>query len=181
VREVKQYARSRIYSEVLDGDPDAVRLFEEGEAKGLSPAKGVGPALALLREHGIPVSMVSESSSLEATLAILRFLRAHGLMDSIVDVITPAGRFGIEGNPEGTEFVGKTKREGAIYDQLGVHLRSLGIATKEAAIMGDDPVLDIANAKSRGFLTIQYIGIVNRGISPYADYVIDDWSRLPAP
>jgi FMN phosphatase YigB (HAD superfamily) len=181
VREVKQYARSRIYSEVLDGDPDAARLFEGGEARGFSPAKGVGRALAMLREREIPVSIVSESSSLESTLAILRFLRAQSLIDSILDVVTPAGRFGIDGNLEDTKFVGKTKREGTIYDQLEVHLRGLGIATKQAAIVGDDPVFDIANANSRGFLTIQYVGIVNRGVSPYADYVIDDWSRLPAP
>jgi len=179
VRELKQYARARIYSEVLGGDPDAARHFEEGEARGFSTARGVGEALARLGVGGIPVSIVSESSSSEATLAILRFLRVHGLIGSITDIITPAGRFGTGGNLEGPEFVGKTKKEGTIYDQLALHLRGRGISTGEAAIVGDDPVLDIAKAKSRGFVAVQYVGIVNRGVSPLADYVIDDWSKLP--
>lgn len=48
-----------------------------------------------------------------------------------------------------------------------------------AAKVGDAPVLDIANANLRGFVTVQYTGIMDRGVSPMADYVIDDWSNLP--
>jgi flavodoxin len=44
--------------------------------------------------------------------------------------------------------------------------------------IGDDPVLDVGNAKSSGLTSVQYTGVVDRGPSPLADYVIDDWAKL---
>jgi FMN phosphatase YigB (HAD superfamily) len=180
VREVKQYARDRVYSEVLDSDPEAVRLFDEGEARGFSAAKGLEPALARLRDRGAVVSIVSESTRVEAALAIVRFIGAHSLGGYIADVITPAGRFGPGGGPEGREFVGKTKRDGSIYKALMAHLQARGVQAGAAVMVGDDPELDVRNSKEWGFVTVQYTGIVDRGRSPAADYVIDAWSELPS-
>lgn len=180
VRDVKQSARSRIYSEVLDNNVEAVRLFEKGEVRGFTPAKGIKPVLDWLKKNGTSPTIVSESSENAATVAITRFLDVHGLSDFIGEIITPAGRFRFNGELVGSEFVGKTKKAGTIYDELKAYLRKLGTSSEEAAIVGDDPLLDIANAKLRGFVTIQYTGIINRGPTAMADYVIDDWSRLPA-
>ena len=177
-REVKQYARARIYSDVLGGDPEAAKLYDEGEAGAFSPAKGVEKALLSLKSDGVPAAIVSESSSTIATMAITRFLRVHELAHLLGEIITPAGRFGVGGELLGREFEGKTKRDGTLYDQLKEYLGGMGVKTGDAAMVGDDPVLDIANSKSRGFVAVQYTGIVDRGASA-ADYVIDDWSKLP--
>ena len=118
VREVKQYAWNRIYSEVLGGDPEATKLFEEGEAEGFTPAKGVEQALGRLTAGGIPAAIISESSSLAAAIAITRFLGVHNLYGFFAEIITPAGRFKVNGERLGSEFEGKTKREGTIYDEL---------------------------------------------------------------
>ncbi|MDV3292746.1 MAG: hypothetical protein LYZ70_00570 [Nitrososphaerales archaeon] len=179
VRFLKQYARDRIYSEVLGGDSQAIRLYEIGEAEGFTPAKGVEKALLGLRERGSVASIVSETSQQAAALAIARFLHVHGLGGLINEIITPAGRFSVRGEMVGPEFVGKTKKDGTIFDELKSYLNRLGVDAGKAAVVGDDPQLDIANAKKRGFVVVQYIGIVNRGASE-ADYVIDDWAKLPA-
>jgi len=178
VRFLKQYARDRIYREVLDGDSVAIRLYEEGEAGGFTSAKGVWEAFRKLKMRGTAVAVVSETSQPAAALAIVRFLRGHSLRDFVEEIITPAGRFTPEGNLAGPEFAGKTKKDGTIYDELRSYLARRGFGAGESAIIGDDPVLDIANAKARGLVTVQYRGIVDRGVSD-ADYVIDDWSELP--
>ncbi len=178
VRHVKQYERSRIYSEVLDNDAEAVRRFEEGESAGFTAAKGVEPALSRLKENETVPSIVSESAERTAVLAITRFLNTHGMKGLIDEIITPAGRFDTDGTLTSSEFVGKTKREGTIYEELKAYLSRRGISSEEAAIMGDDPTLDVKNAKLHGFVTIYYTGIINRGPAPMADYVVDDWSRI---
>lgn len=179
VREVKQYSRERIYSEVLDGDSRAARLFEEGEAEGFTPAPGVKDALTTMAKNGVPLAIVSESSSRPSVDAMERFLRVHGLRDIFRDVITPAGHFDRDGKLISTRFLGKTKRGGSIYEELALYLRERGIRPSEAAVVGDDPVLDVENAKSSGFIGVQYIGIVDRGASKSADYVMRDWSEIP--
>lgn len=179
VRHVKQYERPIIYSDVLDGDAEAIRLFETGESKGFAPAKGIELALRRLKSNGTVPAIVSESAEKQAVLAIIRFLDVHGLGSLFSEVITPAGRFGVGGELLGSEFVGKTKKDGTIYEELRTYLEKLGTKSGQAAIVGDDPVLDIANAKPRGFVTVQYTGIINRGTSAMADYVFDDWSRFP--
>ncbi len=162
VRLVKQYAKGRIYSEVLDNNKEAIRLFEKGEAEGFTPAEGIKPALARLGKNGTIPAIVSESSEIAATQGITRFLDVHGLSALISEIITPAGRFSVNGTLLGSGFVGKTKKAGTIYDELRAYLRRLGTRTEEAAIVGDDPVLDIASAKERGFVTVQYTGIIKR-------------------
>ncbi len=179
VRLVKQYAKSRIYSEVLDNNKEAIRLFEKGEAEGFTPAEGIKLALVRLGKNGTVPAIVSESSETAATQAITRFLDVRGLSALISEIITPAGRFSVNGKLLDSGFAGKTKKAGTIYDELRAYLRRLGTRTEEAAIVGDDPVLDIASAKQRGFVTVQYTGIINRGPSEMADFIIDDWSRLP--
>jgi len=181
VREVKQYARGRIYSEVLDGDPEAVRLFEEGEPKRFAPTEGIGKTLLRVRSAGAAVSIVSEASSASAVMAIVLFLRTHRLSAFFDELITPAGRFDAEGSMKGGEFLGKTKRDGTIYDQLAERLMERGIPTKEAMMVGDDPLLDVRKAKEKGFLATQFMGVVDRGASPSADYVIRTWDELPGP
>ena len=48
----------------------------------------------------------------------------------------------------------------------------------ETAMVGDDPVLDVANSKRRGFVTVQYLGIIDRGRTDHADYTIKSWTEI---
>lgn len=180
VRQLKQYAKDRIYSEVLGNDKDAGRLFDQKEAEGFTPTDGVETILKRLSASGVEVSVVSESSSASATQAISRFLSAHRLDDLFDQVITPAGLFEVGGALTDSRFVGATKRSGSMYDVLRLYLLGRGLASGETAMVGDDPVLDIENAKLRGFLGIQYTGVVDRGKSRLADYVISHWRQFPA-
>jgi len=179
VRMLKQYSRARIYSEVLGDDRVAIRLFEEKEARGWSITKNLKIALEALAQTGRVIAIVSESTSAEAVNAIIRFLLLHRLGRYFEQLITPAGRFNFKGELVGPEFVGKTKRSGEIYEVLGKYLGNRGIVTSSAMMIGDDPVQDIENAKQKGFVTVQYTGVVHRGRSERADFVIEDWAKLP--
>src|SRR5712691_2951731 len=64
VRLLKQYAKERVYSEVLDDDKEAGRLFDEKEAGGFAPTEGLAGLLDMLRERGVTLAVVSESASL---------------------------------------------------------------------------------------------------------------------
>lgn len=179
VRLVKQYARSRIYEAVFDSDPEATRLFGEKEVKGLLPAVGLETALERLKQRGTQVAVVSEVTELQAVLVITSYLAVHGLKRYFNALITPAGLFTPDGELVDEAFVGATKKAGTIYEKLKGYLSNRGISSSDAVMVGDDPLLDVEHAKLHGFVTVQYVGIVDRGRTPKADYVIDDWSRLP--
>ncbi len=179
VRLLKQYAKERVYSEVLDDDEEAGRLFDEKEARGFAPTEGLAELLERLRKKGVALAVVSESASLPAARTIGMFLATHGLANSFHEIITPAGVFSIGGELVDRRFVGTTKKSGAIYDTLRSYLKEQGIESAEAAMVGDDPVLDIEYPRLRGFITIQYIGVIDRGRSRIADYLVDDWREFP--
>ncbi|MDA4126911.1 MAG: HAD family hydrolase [Thaumarchaeota archaeon] len=180
VRQLKQYAKDKIYSQVLGGDPEAARLYDQKEARGFTPTEGVSNLLESLRKVGVQVAIVSESSSLTSTFAITRFLHVYNLGHYFSDIITPVGGFDVEGRLVDSRFVGATKKSGTIYDVLKALLQERGVAPAEGAMVGDDPILDIENAKLRSFIGIQYTGVVDRGRSKVADYVIDAWSEFPS-
>ncbi len=179
VRQLKQYAKDRIYAEVLGGDPRAARLYDEKEAKGFTPTGGVASFLGRLKRSGVEVAVVSESSSLAASLAISRFLEVHHLSDFFGDIFTPVGRFHANGELLSSGFAGATKRSGTLYDLLGSLLRERGVTPAEGAMVGDDPLLDVEYPKLRGFVGIQYTGVVDRGRSESADYTIASWEEFP--
>ncbi len=179
VRQLKQYAKDRVYSQVLGGDPKAARLYDEKEARGFTPTPGISELLQKLDQEGVEVAVVSESSSLTSTQAIARFLGVYGLRGHFADIITPVGRFDVDGRLVDRRFVGATKKSGSIYDVLASFLQGRGITPAEGAMVGDDPVLDVENSKLRGFVGIQYTGVVDRGRSKMADYVIETWKEFP--
>ncbi len=179
VRQLKQYAKDRIYSEVLGGDPRAAYLYDDKEANGFTATKGVDLFLQRLRHGKVEVAIVSESDSLAATRAISRFLRVHRLADFFSDIITPVGLFSPDGELVDARFVGKTKKSGTIYDELKSFLQERGVTAAEGAMVGDDPLLDVEYPKLRGFLGIQYTGVVERGRSRLVDYVLKSWEEFP--
>jgi len=178
VRDLKQYARDRIYTEVLDGDRYAVELFEAKEVAGIAMAEGVDTALARLQRKGVAAAIVSESASRAAAETVARYLRAHALSQYFQDLITPAGRFSVDGHLLDRTFVGATKKAGSLYGRIRQHLDAKGIPSSSAAIIGDDPLLDVEQAAPCGFVTIQYVGVIDRGVSETADYVLTDWREL---
>lgn len=112
-------------------------------------------------------------------MAIARFLRVHGLEGLFGDIITLVGRFGVDGRLIDGRFVGATKKSGTIYDVLKSFLLEQGVSAPEGVMVGDDPLLDVEHAKLRGFMGIQYTGVVDRGRSKLADYVIENWEQFP--
>ncbi len=155
------------------------RLYDKKEASGFTPSEGISSLLARLKEHGVQIAIVSESSSLASTLAIIKLLRVYGLADLFGDIITPVGRSRDEGRLVDGRFIGMTKKSGSIYDILKAFLHEGGVSAAEAVMVGDDPLLDVEHPKLRGFMGIQYAGVVDRGRSKVADYVIDSWEQFP--
>ncbi len=180
VRLVKQYARAKIYRDVLDNDPEAVKLFDQKEIEGFSPAHGLKGALSRLTESGVEVNVVSEVTQLPAVLSIVRYLQVQGLRSFFSSLYTPAGLFDIDGKMLDGSFEGATKKSGAMYEKLRTHLESRGVSVSKAIMIGDDPVLDVENAKLQDFLAALYVGIIDRGGWEKADYVIKDWDEIPA-
>jgi FMN phosphatase YigB (HAD superfamily) len=178
VRDLKQYARDRIYREVFDDDRGAVERFDAKEVKGWASAEGLMHALSLLHSKRIPVAVVSESASVAAARAVARFLTAHALTLYFEEIITPAGRFSVDGRLLDAKFVGATKKSGKIYEELRGYLQSRRIPSSAAAMIGDDPLLDVEHAKRYGFVTIQYVGVIDRGGHGKADYMLTDWKDL---
>ena len=178
VRDLKQYARERIYKDVFDDDRKAVSMYEAKEVAGFGKGEDVEAALALMRSRHIGVAIVSESGSVVAAQTVSRYLKAHSLDQYFEEIITPAGRFSVEGELVDPSFIGATKKAGTIYAKIREYLKTKDIASSSAAIIGDDPRLDVEHAKPHGFFTIQYIGILDRGGSEKADFAMTHWNDV---
>ncbi len=178
-RLVKEYYLERLEVEVFDNEREAIELYYELEAKAKESPNDLKIGLAHLKSRDIECAVISEVSSKTGTLNLIRFLRYHGLAEYFAEIITPAGRFSPSGDLlDEHHFWGANKKTGEIYDRLLTYLRGKGLIISRCAIIGDDPEQDIRQAKLRGFKTIQYCGIVNRGRTELADYVIDSWSQI---
>ena len=77
-------------------------------------------------------------------------------------------------------WVGATKKAGTIYERIRDYLRTKGIPSAAAAIIGDDPQLDVEHAQPYGFFTVQYVGVLDRGGSEKADFAMRDWKDIGA-
>jgi FMN phosphatase YigB (HAD superfamily) len=180
VRLLKEYNRDRLYTEVFDDDPAVIDLYAEMEALERRPPDDLKAALEYLKRKKKSLSVVSEVSGVKGTLTVSASLRAHPLLGLFDELITPAGRFTPEGKLlDETAFAGATKKDGTIYERLAVYLDSKGIHAGQRAIVGDDPKLDVEYAKRCGFVTIQYTGVIDRGRTDKADYLLARWSELP--
>ncbi len=178
VRLLKEYNRERMNAEVFDNDPRTLELYGEMEARERKPSAGLDVALKFLNGGGKRLSIVSEVTSTEGALSIAAFLRVNGFAGLFDEMITPAGRFTPAGKLLDDAFRGATKKDGVLYARLSEYLDSKRIGAQQRAMIGDDPKLDIELAKKYGFVTIQYRGIIDRGESEHADYVIADWREL---
>ncbi len=180
VRLLKEYNRERFYAEVFDNDPDVIGMYAEMEATERRPPDDLKAALEYLKRKGKSLSVVSEVSGIKGTLTVSASLRAHHLLGLFDEIITPAGRFSPEGKLlDENAFAGSSKKDGTIYERLAVYLDSEGIHAGQRAMVGDDPKLDVDLAKKYGFITIQYTGVIDRGRTEKADYLLTRWSELP--
>jgi|FaiFalDrversion3_1042247.scaffolds.fasta_scaffold00267_1 FMN phosphatase YigB (HAD superfamily) len=178
-RLVKEYYLEKLEREVFDNDRDAIELYYELEAKAKEPPTDLKEGLNHLRERGIECVVVSEVSSVQGVLNLIKFLRHHDLKDYFSEIITPAGRFTTFGELlDEHGFKGANKKSGEIYDRLLKYLWERRIPVTRAVIIGDDPEQDIKQAKIRGFKTIQYTGLIDRGRSGFEDYVINSWKKI---
>lgn len=178
VRDLKQYARDRIFKEVFDDDRSVVELYEAKEVRAFAMPEGVEAALTLLQSKTVPVAIVSESASISGAQTIARFLRIRALRQYFQEIITPAGRFDVDAHLLDPTFVGATKKSGTIYGKIQEYLNTRRIPSSSAAIIGDDPFFDVEQARRYGFVTVQYVGILDRGGSENADYVLTDWREF---
>ena len=180
VRLLKEYNRDRFLAEVFDNDPDAIDLYAEMEAIERKPPEDLKGALEYLKRKGKSLSVVSEVFGVKGTLTVSASVRAHRIIGLLDEIITPAGRFTPDGKLlDETAFTGTSKKDGTIYERIGVYLDSKGIRAGQRAMVGDDPKLDVEFAKKWGFVTIQYTGVIDRGGSDKADYSLARWSDLP--
>lgn len=178
VRDLKQYARDRIATEVFDNDGEVLKRYEMKEVLAFAIPEGVEAALKLLRSKGVGAAIVSESASLSGVQVIARFLKARAFDQYFQEIITPAGRFSLDSQMLDPAFAGATKKAGTIYGKIREYLKTKNIPSSQAAIIGDDPQLDAEHSKPYGFFTIQYTGVIDRGGSEKADFAMKDWKDL---
>jgi len=177
---IKEGHRDEILSYVFDNSAQAMEVFSLKEQEHLRPAEGAEDTLAYLRDQGIHMAVVAE---LKKTLGpvfsdiVTRFLQTKNLMQYFEELITPQGRINLRDGSVDLRYKGKTKEEGALYDELAEDLLARGIKTSEAVMVGDKIWTDITPARKRGFKTIQYIGYINYGTSE-ADFVVSNFHEL---
>ena len=179
VRLMKEYHRDEMLAKVFDDDPEAKAMYAEMEALERRPPEDAKVGLGCLKSNGKSMSVVSEVVGAQGAMTVSASLRAHGLRGYFDEIITPSGRFEANGRliDEG-RFVGATKKDGTMYDRLAEHLDSIGIGAGKRAMVGDDPKLDVEFSKKRGFVTVQYCGIIDRGRTNFADYILARWSDI---
>jgi phosphoglycolate phosphatase-like HAD superfamily hydrolase len=176
---MKEYHRDEMLAKVFDDDPRAKALYAEMEAQERRPPVDLKVGMECLKSHGKTMSVVSEVIGTQGALTVSSTLRAHGLTGYFEELITPSGRFSPSGEFLGEGgFVSSTKKEGTLYDKLAAYLDSRGIGPGKRAMVGDDPKLDVEFYKGRGFVSVQYSGIVDRGKSDHADHIITSWSEI---
>jgi len=176
---LKEYNSDRLYAEVFDNDPRVIEMYTEMEARERRPSSDFRETLAFMKAKRKSLAVVSEVMGIQGTLTVSASLRAHDLITFFDEIITPGGRFTPEGRllDEHT-FAGTTKKDGTIYDRVAKYLESQGILEGQKAMVGDDPKQDIEFAKKHGFVTVQYNGIIDRGKTAQADFIISRWSDL---
>lgn len=181
VRLLKEYNRDRLYAEVFRGDQEAIRLYGEVEARERKPPSDLKESLEYMKSKGRSLTVVSEVMGGQGTMTISESLRLNGTLPLFDEVITPSGRFTLRGKLiDESGFVGTTKKDGSIYASLARYLDGGSFPKGTRAIIGDDPKQDIEQAKRHGFVAIQYSGIVDRGNTGGADFLISRWADIKA-
>lgn len=179
VRLMKEYNRERLHSEVFDNDPKAIEMYAELECTERRPPEGLKEALQGLKGRRKALAVVSEVSSVSGTQNVAHYLAVHGIDRLFEEIITPAGRFALNGALlDGESFKGSNKKEGTIYARIASYLDSKGFPGGKRAMVGDDPKLDIDASAKYGFVTVLYKGIVDRGQAEHADVVVSNWKLL---
>lgn len=177
---MKEGHRDEILTYVLDGDQEAMDLFNIKEKEILQPGEGLYDALVYLRDQNISINVVSELKKTLGPMSsniITGFLSRNGLSSFFKELVTPQGKINTADGSVDSSYIGLTKQAGTIYDRLKEELAEKGISPSEAVIIGDKPATDIIPAKARGFKTIQYTGYIDSG-DVGADYKIFKFSEL---
>lgn len=124
---------------------------------------------SLFHQRGILLDVVSELKKTVGRLdenIIIKFLTYHNLRRFFRFLITPLGKIDLRtGGVIDDRYVGRTKREGSIYDILVLDLAEQGISPDEALMIGDLPATDVDPARQRGLHALQYCGYADLGPS----------------
>jgi hypothetical protein len=181
---IKEGHKDEILSYVLDGDQDAMDIFNDKEQELLGLAPGAGEfTVWLAEEKGIKPSIISE---LKKTLGpvgsdiISRFLVNKGMAKHFKYFITPQGKMDLATGEQFPEYKGTSKEDGTLYDLLTKELAAEGITPEECCIIGDKWSTDIIPPKQRGWTTIQYTGHIHMGSCASTDYYAKDWFEVKA-
>ena len=167
----------KFFSNILDNDRNAIRLYRERRFSYLKFTDGLKECLAYLKEKGISINIVSEVTSEEHLKTLPHLLSMHSLTTYFSEIITNHGKIKSNGEID-LSYKGLEKIDGAIYKKLAQDLLDTGIEPTQALIIGDRPAEDVDRPKEYGFKAIQFTGIVKRRISKVADYVISDLREL---
>lgn len=179
VRLMKEYHRDEMLATVFDDDPVVKAMYAEMEARERKPPDDIRSGLDCLTSARKALAVVSEVIGSQGARTVAATLLSHGLDRYFGEIITPSGRFTPKGEfIEEGGFAGATKKEGTMYDRLAAYLDSKGMGPGERAMVGDDPKLDVEFSKRRGFVTVYYRGIIDRGRADQADYTIAKWSEI---
>ena len=177
---VKEGHRDEIMSYVFDGKEEAREIFSAKEQEHLLMGNGLEEALRYLTAECIHLSVVAELKKTLGAMGtdiVTRFLQTKGLTRYFEEVVTPQGKIDLKDGSVDLSYKGKTKEQGTLYDELVQSLLKRGVSPSDGAMVGDKIATDIAPAKKRGFITIQYTGYVDMGPSE-ADYRVDNFFEL---
>jgi len=126
------------------------------------PAPGAGEALAVLRERGLRLAVVS--NTMRTPGAVLRqLLEREGLLAPF-EHLTFSDEVGV-------------RKPGAEIFHLT--LRALGVDPAEAAHVGDDAVLDVLGARSAGLRVVQVTAVAPAPGAIRPDVIIEKLADLP--
>jgi FMN phosphatase YigB (HAD superfamily) len=170
------------YKQIFDNNPRAITLFNEKRAlvyRNFKPAAGLKECLIKLKDKDVDINIVSDVESESERDLIPKFLVDNDLAHYFSEVITNYGKIKKNGDID-LSYRGLKKSDGSIYKKILKDLQSNGIKSSQALIVGDRPIEDVEIPAQYGFKTVQYIGIIKRECSKFANFIVSD-IRMIAP
>ena len=177
---LKESHRDKIYSYVLEDNPEAIELFAIKERDYLSVGEGAEEALSYLNDQGIEVNVVAELKKTLGAMGkdiVTGFLQSKKLLHYFCNLYTPQGKIDLRNGAIDESYKGKTKESGELYKQLVEEVKKRGIKPEEMVMVGDKIATDINPPHKLGMRTIQYTGYIDMGPSD-ADYRIASFYEL---
>lgn len=181
ISKIKEGHKDEIETFVLEGDHEAMMIFNEKEQELLGMAPGLVEFLTWINDQGITPSIVSE---LKKTLGpvgsdmITQYLERRQLTKYFEWFITPQGKMDLQTGQQDLRYKGTSKENGTLYDELVRELQERDIKPEQCLMIGDKWSTDIIPPKERGWVTIQYTGHVDMGPCEKTDFYAKDFFEV---